>query len=516
MRKFSLSGRILFMKQLIKMSFPIIFVVFCSFVLFADEIPPMPFEPFDAGRVYSSEDVEELRTRYYPDDPFFRKQWHLENIGQKDDNGQKGIPGADISMRKAWEVWSPKEEIVIAILDSGLDLLHEDIDESVLWINPGESGLDEYGNDKAYNGIDDSGNGFIDDVHGYNFVHDNANIQEDQYHGTHVGSIISATRNNAVGVSGMNPKIRIMVVKIFGLGNTLYGRDIAKAVRYAVDNGAHILSNSYGTPSYVQDVQDAIKYARDHGVLYVCASGNTRKDLDNPDQQDYPACYRVENQLVVGATDNRDRSLFSNYGSVVRIAAPGQRIFSLMPRNGYRAFSGTSQAAPMVAAAAAMVWSQNPEYNYEQVVDRLLYGADEIYGLGRYVNGGKRLNVANALKGIKGQRLPQYNFSEWVTEKRVIETKHPYQNDSEEHFLVEVPGAQAFRLFFEKIAVNHHGDFIYINHPDDPEPLEIINGRFRNSWSEVIEGDTAMITMYANKYVNAYGFKITKIQYKPE
>lgn len=479
----------------------------------ADEKPCLPFEPFDTGREYTREDIDRSREGMFPDDPFFSKQWHLENVGQPDDKENPGIAGCDINMRAAWQAWAPKEEVILAILDSGLDLKHEDIDPAMLWVNPGESGIDQEGRDKASNGIDDDGNGYIDDVHGYNFVRKTADIQDDQYHGTHCGAIFAATSNNGVGVTGMNPRLKIMVVKIFGLGGTLYGEEIGKAIKYAVDNGARVLSNSYGTPSYTQAMQDAIEYAYSKGALFVCASGNSRKDLDNPEEKDYPACYGVTNQLVVSATDNRDVSTFANYGSMVEIAAPGAHIFSLMPKNVYRSFSGTSQACPQVAAAATMVWSQNPQWNFQQVKDALLHGADQVVGLGRYVKGGLRLNVANSLLGKQGKRLPAYDFSTWKSEERVIESSHPYWNEKEERYSVSVPGARRFRMHFARIEMDHHGDSISIYQPGVAQALEVVNGNFSDCWSEVIEGDSAEIVLVSDKYMNAYGFKVDRLQF---
>lgn len=498
------------------MHYFLVFLLLLNTTCSADEIPCRPFEPVDAGREYSMQDIEKLRTESYPNDPFFEKQWHIENTGQADDKGVTGISGCDINMREAWNCWQPKEDVILAILDSGLDLKHEDIDPAVLWVNPGESGPDQNGNDRASNGIDDDGNGYIDDVHGYNFVRKNGSVQDDQYHGTHCGSIICANINNNIGLAGMNTRIKIMLVKIFGLGDTLYGKDIAEAIRYAVDNGAKVLSNSYGSPSFKPEMLEAIKYARDHGVLFVCASGNSRKNMNNPEELDYPSCYGVENQLVVGATDNSDVSNFANYGSMVEIAAPGQNIFSMMPKNKYRSFSGTSQACPQVAAAATMVWCQNPEYDYKMVKAALLHGADQISGLNRYVTGGLRLNLANSLKGKRGKRLPTYDFSTWQTEERVIESSHPYYNDKEENFEIAIPGAKCFRVHFEKIEMNHHGDSLQIYAGGNDRPLELINGNFSDSWSEVIMGDKANILMISDKYVNGYGFKIDKIQWLAE
>lgn len=498
------------------MRYLLIIMVFTAAVAGATEIPMLPFEPFDAGREYRSSDVTTSRDEQFPNDPFFEKQWHLENLGQADDKGNIGEAGCDIAMRQAWNLWNPKQEIILAILDSGLDLAHEDIDPSVLWVNPGESGVDADGNDKAGNGIDDDGNGYVDDVHGYNFVRDNGIVQDDQYHGTHCGAIICAQMNNGTGIAAINPRLKIMIVKIFGLGQTLYAKDIARAVRYAVDNGARVLSNSYGTPSYTQEMQDAVRYTFEKGALFVCASGNSRKDLDNPEEKDYPACYGQPNQLVVSATDNADWSQFANFGSMVEIAAPGANIFSLMPKNSYRSFSGTSQACPMVAAAATMVWSQNPEFTWQQVKQVLIDGADEVAGLGRYVKNGRRLNLANSLQQKAGRRLPAHDFSKWVTEERAIESLHPYKNDQQSGFVVEVLQARRFRLFFERMEIDHHGDVLAINSPASARTIEKINSNFSGIWSEVIEGTKAELVLTADKYMNAYGFKVSKIQYLPK
>ncbi len=498
------------------MRYLLIIMVLVTAVAGAAEIPMLPFEPFDTGREYRSGEQPASHDGQFPNDPFFEKQCHLENLGQADDKGNIGEAGCDIAMRQTWTLWNPKQEIILAILDSGLDLNHEDIDPEVLWVNPGETGVDANGNDKRSNGVDDDDNGYVDDVHGYNFVRDNGIIQDDQYHGTHCGAIICAQMNNGVGIAAMNPRLKIMIVKIFGLGTTLYAKDIARAVRYAVDNGARVLSNSYGTPSYTKEMHEAVGYAHKKGALFVCASGNSRKDLDNPEEKDYPACYGLPSQLVVSATDNADWSQFANYGSMVEIAAPGTNIFSLMPKNAYRSFSGTSQACPQVAAAATMVWAQNPEFTWQQVKQVLIDGADEVAGLGRYVKNGRRLNIANSLQHKVGRRLPAYDFSKWVIEERVIESSHPYWNDKEVRFSVEVSQAKRFRLFFERIEIDHHGDFLQIASPAGSRLIEKINGNFSEVWSEVIEGSTAELILTADKYMSAYGFKISKIQYQPK
>ncbi len=481
----------------------------------AAEVPPQPFEPVDWGRSYTSEQLLHgvARRDGLPNDPLLEKQYAWRNVGQADDKGQIGIPGCDIRLFDAWRVYKPKQEIVLAIVDSGLDLLHEDIDPTCLWTNPGESGLDEQGRDRATNGVDDDQNGYIDDVHGWNFLKNSPDIQEDHYHGTHIGGQLCAGGNNGLGVTGGYPGIKIMLVKVFGLGNALSSEKFAEAIRYAVDNGAKVLSNSYGTPSYTSAMEAAVKYSRDHGALFVCASGNSRKNMDLEEDKDYPSCYGFENQLVVGATNNRDLSTFSNFGSMVDLAAPGEQMMSTMPKNQYRSFSGTSQACPIVAAAACWVWNMNPSFTALEVKQRLLDSADEITGLRPYARDGLRLNLYNALLGLPGRRLPVEDFSTWESQDRIIETSHPYYNNKVVTWDVRVEGAKKFRLHVDRMAIDHFGDTLEIIGRDG-RVLAMYNINKDDFWTDVIDGDEVKLVFSANEYVGDYGFRIDRVQLK--
>jgi hypothetical protein len=261
-------------------------------------------------------------------------------------------------------------------------------------------------------------------------------------------------------------------------------------------------------------MEDAIAYTRDQGALFVCAAGNSRKPMDLEEERDYPSCYGVANQLVVGATDNRDLSTFANFGSMVEISAPGQNMFSLFPGGTYRSFSGTSQACPLAAGAAVMVWSQRPEWSWSQVKQALLDGADQIRGLGRYSRGGLRLNLFNALAGKTGRRLPVEDFSRWQEEPRVVESSHPYWNGKIATFTVSVPGAAKVRLHFSRIGIDHFGDELCIRDAQG-SLVECINGVFEAGWSEVIDGDQVLLTLTTGEYVNDFGFRIDRIGWLP-
>lgn len=473
----------------------------------AAEVPPRPFEPIVAGPV--RERAEPARDGAPTNDPFLLKQWWLFNEGQADESGQVGLAGADLGIFEALTQAPQVKPVILAIVDSGLDLTHEDIDPACLWTNPGEAG------DKANNGIDDDGNGYVDDVHGWNFCKKNGDVQEDQYHGTHVGGLVAAVTGNGRGIAGAYPPVKIMIVKVFGLGGYLSSEDFARAVQYAVDNGAQVLSNSYGTPSYVAKFKEAIEYTERKGALFVCAAGNSRKNLDDPEDQDYPSCYGVANQLVVGASDNRDVSaLFSNRGSVVDVAAPGQSMFSLMPGNKYRAFSGTSQACPLVAGAAALLWSGHPEWTYRDVKARLLASADQRTGLSRWVRTGARLNVLKAMRGQEGDRLPTYDFSTWVSKPWPLESQHPYHNNVDQQHVIAVPEAKALRIHFAKFDTDHTYDKLEIADGAGAH-LETLEGLLGETWSVVVPGDTAKLHWTTSENVYGWGWIIDRVEYLP-
>jgi hypothetical protein len=488
----------------------------------AQEVPYRPFEPVEIGAPCTdpADPAAPAARRgrcphdHAVDDPFLDKQYQMCNFGQADDKGQIGMPGCDIGGLAARRAFHPQGEIILAIIDSGLELNHPDVDRSVLWVNPGESGLDAEGRDKRTNGVDDDGNGYVDDVHGWNFVRNSPDVNDDHYHGTHVGGLLCAPADNGRGIAGACSGVKIMLVKIFGLGNTLSSEQIARAIRYAVDNGARVLTNSYGSPSFTQAMKEAIAYSAQKGVLFVCSSGNSRKNMDLPDEQDYPSCYGIENQLVVGATNNRDLSTFCNFGSMVELAAPGENMFSLFPKGQYRSFSGTSQACPLVAGAATMVWMQHPAWTWRQVKQALLDSADQVRGLSRYVVGGRRLNLYNALTGRPGRRLPVEDFSQWREESRPLESPHPYPNQKTLTWELTVPGARKFRVYFTRLEIDHFGDSLTIKNGAG-EVVEYINGVHAAGWSEVIDGDRATLVLEAGEYVNAFGFAIDRLQWLP-
>jgi len=259
-----------------------------------------------------------------PNDPFFTNQWPFQNTGQS----VKDTPGtenADIDALEAWETTTDCSNVIIAIIDSGIDLNHPDIKNN-LWTNPGEI---------AGNGIDDDQNGYIDDLHGWNFVDDNNDVSDSNDHGTHVAGVIAAQGNNSIGITGVCWSAKLMILKFLNTSGTGNTSDEISAIEYAVANNAKIINASFGESGYLQAEYDAISAANSSGLLYIAASGNQGFDNDSKSQDDkiYPGAYNLNNIIAVAASDQDDELPdWSVYGATtVDLAAPGSNIYSSYP-----------------------------------------------------------------------------------------------------------------------------------------------------------------------------------------
>lgn len=347
--------------------------------------------------------------------------WGLENTGQiaqkwrytEDSNNpgisivdkyfEAGTPGADINATAAWDLNTDSSDVIVAVIDSGIDYNHEDLRNN-MWVNPGEI---------ADNGIDDDANGYIDDVYGYNFAADNSDPMDDFYHGTHCAGTIAAEGNNGIGITGVSWNAKLMAVKVLDQSGMGYISDIAAGIIYATNMGAKVSNNSYGAlfdqelfgKAVYGPVADAFKAANDAGMVAVVSAGNSNADLDDitdTDEEltaDFPVSVETQNIISVAATDADDAlAPFSNYGFAdVDIAAPGVGIYSTIPNNGYKLASGTSMAGPHVAGAAALLLAQNPDLKPYEVRAILMETGDSVDSLQDITVSGKRLNVYAAL-----------------------------------------------------------------------------------------------------------------------
>jgi subtilisin family serine protease len=320
------------------------------------------------------------QTPVIPNDPRFSSLYGMQNAN---DN--------DIDAPEAWGKQTGSASILVAVIDTGVDYDHEDL-QANMWRNPGESG-----GGKENNGLDDDGNGYKDDYRGWNFASKSNDPFDDNQHGTHVAGTIGAVGNNGKGVVGVNWTVKIMPLKFLGRDGSGTSEDAADAIVYAANMGAIISNNSWGGGEKSQVLEDAIRYAATKGHLFVAAAGNESSNNDATDS--YPANYDLPNVISVAANDRNDNlASFSNYGKTkVHLSAPGVDILSCRPNSLYQLLSGTSMATPHVAGAAALIAAHFPGITTTQIRTRILGAVDRKSQFTDRVTSGGRLNVDKAL-----------------------------------------------------------------------------------------------------------------------
>jgi subtilisin family serine protease len=355
-----------------------------------------------------------------PNDPRFSDQWGLNNIGQahaiSSSNATRlGTADADMDVVEAWDTTTGDAETIVAIMDSGVDVTHPDLAAN-MWVNPGEI---------AGNNIDDDGNGYKDDVNGWDFADNDKTLLQSTGefdgwdHGTHVAGIVGAVANNGIGVAGVCSSCKLMVLKMFepydldgdGVNDSMVGNLAGEleAFQYAADMGADVINGSFGASIYSsRSERAAIKSAVAAGLTMVFAAGNENGDNDLlipgldfdgdefPDMTSpaYPASYDLNGVLAVAASNDRDQNAFqsacflvletedwpctfTNFGhESVDLSGPGVDVLSTLPDNTYEDFDGTSMASPNVAGVAGLVISEHPEYTPAQVVNAIMNSVD--------------------------------------------------------------------------------------------------------------------------------------------
>ncbi len=322
-----------------------------------------------------------------PNDAQYSQLWGMNNTGQTG-----GTSGVDIDAPEAWDITTGDDTVVVGVVDTGVNYTHPDLAANV-WTNPGEI---------AGNGVDDDGDGVIDDVHGYNAIAHSGNPMDDNGHGSHCSGTIGGVGNNSAGVVGVNWKVKIMGLKFLnssGSGTTSAAID---AINYAVrmkQRGVNIrvLSNSWGGGGQSQALSDAIAEAEQNGILFVAAAGNNSSDNDSVPT--YPANYTVGNVVSVAAIDSSGNlASFSNYGAtMVHVAAPGVGIYSTVLGSNYASYNGTSMATPHVSGVAALVIGHEPSLTPSQLKTRLMVTVKSLSTLQGVVASGGLVNAKNAL-----------------------------------------------------------------------------------------------------------------------
>jgi subtilisin family serine protease len=333
-----------------------------------------------------------------PNDPSLGQLWGLNNTGQVV-NGSGGTADADIDAPEAWGTTTGSHSVVVAVIDTGVDYAHPDLAANI-WTNPGES-CPGCQND----GIDNDGNGYVDDVHGWDFVNGDNDPFDDHGHGTHVAGTIGAVGDNGLGVAGVNWNVQIMPLKFIGANGQGTADDAVRAILYATRMGAVVSNNSWGGEDFSQSLEDAIADADAHGSLFVAAAGNSFKDNDAT--PDYPSGFDLPNVVSVAATDQNDaRAWFSNFGRrSVDLGAPGTSIYSTYPGGTYAYLDGTSMATPDVTGVAALAKAAFPTASAIGLKALLLRTVDPNATLAGKTTTGGRLNAANAVTCGSGAQV---------------------------------------------------------------------------------------------------------------
>ncbi|HRT06419.1 MAG TPA: S8 family serine peptidase, partial [Kiritimatiellia bacterium] len=355
----------------------------------------------DPNVLYAEPDYV-LRADRMPNDPLFSRQWGLNNVS---------MPSADVSAPEAWSQTTGDDNVVIAVIDTGVDYTHPDLAAN-MWTNPGEI---------PDNRLDDDGNGYIDDYRGWNFSTFDAMLglpaddpMDYNGHGTHCAGVIGAVGNNSDGVAGVNWKVKIMPVNFLGYFGMGFTSDAILALEYAWQNGAKVSNNSWGGGAYSQALRDAIEVAGLNGHLFVAAAGNT--GTDNDAIPHYPSSYDLPYVVAVAATDSSDLLAdFSCYGALsVDLAAPGVNVLSTYPGSQYVNMDGTSMATPFVSGAAALLLSRNATLDPLGIKRVLLQGVDRLDSLTGKVASGGRLNLARVVGGSQVLNLSFDDGGAWA------------------------------------------------------------------------------------------------------
>lgn len=439
-----------------------------------------------------------------PNDPKFKYLWGLLNTGDNEPGTDRiGVVGADINAIEAWKITKGQKQVKIAVIDSGIDYNHPDLKDNI-WVNIVEQA--------GKPGVDDDNNGFVDDIHGYDFSEDDGDPMDGHNHGTHCAGIIGAIHNNGIGIAGVMANVSLVPVRFLdddGFGTT---EQAIKAIDYATNLDVDVMSNSWGGFKSSDALREAIEVAMEKGIIFVTSAGNESQNNDNFSH--FPSNFKIENIVSVAAGTIQDSmSLFSSYGpKTVHITAPGENILSTIRGSGYRHFSGTSMATPFVAGALGLLIAKEGRIPHQKMRERLMATSEQVNSLLTKTISGGRLNIFNLLSNIRPERIVP-KASEWKTIilDDPFESPHPYPDKFSISKTYTIPGAKYIRVKLPKYKTEWRRDYIEIFHPLN-RLVETISGTGTNHTSVFLTGDTVQINFNSDSVLNDWGFIIPELE----
>ena len=422
-------------------------------------------------------------------DSYYSKLWAIENTGQ-DVNGKSGTNDADMDIKEAWNISKGSSDVVVAVLDTGVDYTHNDLADN-MWNGDTHHGYDFAGDNNGKNDNDP--------------MPDQKYDENGHYHGTHVAGIIGAVGDNSLGVSGVVQNVKIMAIKVFRPNGYGYSSDILEGLDYVsqqIDKGVNVvaINASYGGSGGSQgdSMDQAIQKLGDKGVVFCAAAGNEGKDID----QDpiYPASYSATNIITVAATDQDDKlASFSNYGKdSVEVAAPGTNILSTYPDNQYAYLQGTSMATPNVTGTVALLKSINPNSSVDDIIDAIEDNVDVKSSLNNKVSTKGRVNSYKAAKSVQNENsAPSANDDSATTEYETKVTIDATANDND---------ADGDSLSITSVSAPSHGSAVINNNKVDYTPESGFSGNDSFSYA-ISDGnggeDSAKITVTVKEKLNS-------------
>lgn len=442
-------------------------------------------------------------------DPLYGKLWGLDNTGSNEPDkpgtgytGSVGVAGADINAQRAWGITKGSKNVVIAVIDTGIDYNHPDLKRN-MWVNSKEIP----GNNK-----DDDGNGYIDDVYGWNAQGDNGNPMDGNSHGTHCAGTIGAVHGNNAGVAGVMDEVSLMAVKFLSDEGSGSSADAIEAINYATKMNVDIMSNSWGGGGFSQALEDAIKAAKNKGILFVAAAGNSGTNNDSAPH--YPSNYQVENVISVAAHTNQDTlASFSCFGKrTVHVAAPGHNILSTTPNNGYKVYSGTSMATPHVSGVLGLYLAEAGRQNVLAVRNRLMATTVPVGAYRKTTIAGGRVDAYNLLTDT---RIPRQEPDEnaWKVESlsEVFETAHPYPNNAKISKTYSFPGAKYVKLIVERYETEANYDFVILKDAKGAV-VEKLSGSGSNYETDYAETDSITVEFTSDSSETKFGAVIKNVK----